>query len=322
MYGIGITIPHERLFGEGGIPLRYIREYYPLYVMSLPGLVVLLIFKFVPLYGLTLAFKDFNMFAGDGVIDSLVKSPWVGWSHFSSIFSEPEFVQIIGNTVIISVYKLLFLFVPPIALSLLLNEVRLTSFKRLIQTLLYMPHFLSWVVVFGLFYTLLGNFGLINQWLSDLGWGKVGFFTDPSLFRSLLVISEGWKETGWSMIVFLAAIASVGTEPYEAAKIDGANRFQLMWHITIPGILPVIVLIFILKVGHVLNAGFEQVLAMYNPAVYEVADIIQTYVYRVSLGRMDYSLGTAFGLFESVVAFVLIVGSNAICKKTLGRSIW
>jgi putative aldouronate transport system permease protein len=302
--------------------IRYMREYYPLYLMSLPGLAVLLLFKIIPLYGLTLAFKDFNMFAGDNVIDSIIKSDWVGWAHFEKIFTRPEFLLIIANTLIISIYKLAFLFIMPIVLALLLNEVRQVFFKRTIQTLVYMPHFLSWVVVFGLFYTLLGSFGVVNQLLSDLGWQKISFFTDPELFRSLLVVSEGWKETGWSTIIFLAAMTSISPELYEAAVIDGAGRYKRMWHITIPGILPVIVLIFILKVGHVLNAGFEQVLAMYNPAVYEVADIIQTYVYRVSLGRMDFSMGTAFGLFESVVAFILIVGSNSVSRRVLGRSIW
>jgi putative aldouronate transport system permease protein len=290
--------------------------------MSIPGLAVIIVFKIVPLYGLTLAFKDFNIFAGENIMDSILLSPWVGLDHFQSIFTRPEFLQIISNTIVISVYKLVFLFFPPILLSLLLNEVRSTGFKRTVQTLVYMPHFLSWAVVFGLFYTLLGNYGALNQLLAALGWEKISFFTDSDLFRSLLVVSEGWKEIGWSAIVFLAAMTSISPDLYEAARIDGANRYQRMWHISIPGILPVIVLIFIMKVGHILNAGFEQVLAMYNPAVYDVADIIQTYVYRVSLGRMDFSVGTGFGLFESVIAFILIVGSNAVCRRVLGRSIW
>ncbi|HZG77802.1 MAG TPA: ABC transporter permease subunit, partial [Paenibacillus sp.] len=171
-------------------------------------------------------------------------------------------------------------------------------------------------------YSLLGTYGVVNQMLEWFGLGPVRFFSDESIFRPLLVVSEGWKEVGWSAIIFLAAITSIDPQLYEAAVMDGANRFKRMIYITLPGILPVIVLMFILRVGNILNAGFEQILAMYNPAVYRVADVIQTYVYRVSLGQMDFSLGTALGLFESVIAFAIIVGANAVCRKTLGRSLW
>lgn len=311
-----------KLSAGGRRRTRYWAVHYSLYLMSLPGIAFLFLFKFTPLYGLTLAFKDFNIFAGDGVIDSIQRSPWVGWTHFERIFSEPEFLHVIGNTLIISIYKLIFLFPLPIALAVLLNEVRARTFKRAVQTLVYLPHFLSWVVVFGLFYSLLGTYGIVNQWIGQLGFEPVKFFTDPSLFRGLLVASDGWKDTGWSAIVFLAAITSIDPQQYEAATIDGANRFQRMMHITLPGMLPIIVLMLILRVGHILNAGFEQVLAMYNPSVYSVGDIIQTYIYRIGLGRMDYSMGTTLGLFESVVAFILIVSCNMICKRTLGRSIW
>lgn len=301
---------------------RYVRRNWDLYVMSLPGLLFLIVYKFIPIYGLTLAFKDFNMFVGNGVVDSVFKSPWVGWKHFERIFASSEFLQIITNTLLISIYKIVFLFPLPIILALLLNEVRLQWFKRSVQTLVYLPHFLSWVVIFGLFYSLLGTYGVVNQLLAWFDVEPIRFFSDASMFRSLLVVSEGWKEVGWSAIIFLAAITSIDPQLYEAAVMDGANRLKRMLHITVPGILPVIVLMFILRVGHILNAGFEQILAMYNPAVYRVADVIQTYVYRVSLGQMDFSLGTALGLFESVIAFVIIVGANAICRRTLGRSLW
>jgi len=301
---------------------RYAKRNWDLYLMSLPGLLFLIVYKFIPIYGLTLAFKDFNIFLGNGVVDAVFQSPWVGWKHFQRIFESSEFLQIIVNTLLISVYKIIFLFPLPIALAVLLNEVRLRWFKRSIQTLVYLPHFLSWVVIFGLFYSLLGTYGVVNQMLEWFGVGPVRFFSDESIFRPLLVVSEGWKEVGWSAIIFLAAITSIDPQLYEAAVMDGANRFKRMIYITLPGILPVIVLMFILRVGNILNAGFEQILAMYNPAVYRVADVIQTYVYRVSLGQMDFSLGTALGLFESVIAFAIIVGANAVCRKTLGRSLW
>lgn len=300
----------------------YFRKNYGLYLMSLPGLMFLIVYKFVPLYGLTLAFKDFNLFNGDTLLQSIVQSPWVGLKHFEKIFREPQFLQVIWNTLIISVYKLVFLFPVPIVLAVLLNELRLRLFKRWIQTIVYMPHFLSWVIVFGLFYSLLGSYGIVNQVLEAIGAGQFGFFTDPALFRSLLVFTEGWKESGWNTILFLAAMTSIDPQLYEAAVVDGANRFRRIWHITLPGIVPVIILVFILRVGHVLNAGFEQVLVMYNPSVYEVADIIQTYVYRIGLGKLDFSLSTALGLFESVVAFILIFTSNLASRRYLGKSIW
>ncbi|TBL70397.1 ABC transporter permease [Paenibacillus thalictri] len=293
-----------------------------LYLMSIPGLLFLVIYKFIPLYGLTLAFKDFNLFIGDNIIDSVVKSPWVGWKHFARIFHEPAFLQVIVNTLLISLYKLVFLFPVPILIALMLNELRIGWMKRWVQTIVYMPHFLSWVIVFGLFFSLLGSYGIVNQVLGAFGIESVSFFSDAGWFRSLLVFTDGWKDSGWNTILFLAAMTSIDPQQYEAAIVDGAGRFKRIWHITVPGIVPVIMLVFVLRLGQVLNAGFEQVLVMYNPAVYGVADIIQTYVYRIGLGKLDFSLSTALGLFESVVSFVLIMSSNGLSRRYLGRSIW
>jgi putative aldouronate transport system permease protein len=302
--------------------ISYFRKNYSLYLMSIPGLLFLIIYKFLPLYGLTLAFKDFNLFNGDTLLDSIIQSPWVGLQHFEKIFREQQFMQVIWNTLIISLYKLVVLFPVPIVIAVLLNEVRLRTFKRWIQTIVYMPHFLSWVIVFGLFYSLLGSYGIFNQILGFVGLEKLGFFTDPKLFRALLVFTEGWKESGWNTILFLAAMTSIDPQLYEAAVVDGANRFKRILHITLPGIVPIIILVFILRLGHILNAGFEQVLIMYNPSVYEVADIIQTYVYRIGLGKLDFSMSTALGLFESVVAFILIFSSNMASRRFLGKGIW
>ncbi|MFA6508525.1 MAG: ABC transporter permease subunit [Treponemataceae bacterium] len=295
---------------------------YELYLMSLPGLLFLCVYKFLPLYGLTLAFKQFNIFGGQTLLDSIAKSPWVGFFHFERLFSKPEFLRVLGNTLIISSYKIFFLFPLPILLALLLNEVRNRFFKRTIQTLIYIPHFLSWVVVFGLFYSLLGSYGIVNNLLRVAGIEPVRFFMDTSLFRGILVFTEGWKDVGWSTIVYLAALTAIDPELYEAAVVDGANRFRQITAITIPGIIPVVSLMLILRVGKILEAGSEQVLAMYNPSVYDVGDIIETYVYRIGLGQMDFSLGTALGLFNSVVAFLLIFFSNAFSRRLLGKSIW
>lgn len=301
---------------------KYFKKNYGLYLMMVPGLVFLFVYKFAPLYGLLLAFKDFNIFLGNNMFEAIVQSPWVGIENFKKIFNTPEIIRVIRNTIIISLYKLIFLFPLPIILALLLNEIRIYSYKRTIQTLVYMPYFLSWVIVFGLFYTLLGSDGLVNQFTSLFAIESISFLSEQSFFRPILVISEGWKTVGWGTIIFLAAIATVDPQEYEAAYIDGANRFQRMVYITLPGILPVIVLVLILQLGNILEVGFEQVLAFYNPAVYKVGDVIQTYVYRIGLGRSEFSLGTALGMFESIIAFVLIMTCNAFSRRRLGRSIW
>ena len=301
---------------------RYFRSNYDLYLMCIPGLAFLIVYKFTPLLGLSLAFKDFNLFAGDTIIDSIVQSPWVGMKHFNRIFEDEAFLKVIGNTLIISLYKLVFLFPIPILVAISLNELRIRWMKRWVQTIVYLPHFLSWVIIFGLFYSLFGSYGMINKLIEALGGHSISFFSDSSWFRSLLVFTEGWKETGWNTILFLAAMTAIDPQQHEAAVVDGAGRFKRIWHITIPGIVPVLMLVLVLRLGQILNAGFEQVLVMYNPAVYDVADIIQTFVYRIGLGKMDFSLSTALGLFESVVAFILVYSSNQLSKRYLGKSIW
>ncbi|OUS72208.1 protein lplB [Paenibacillus sp. MY03] len=301
---------------------RYFRMNYDLYLMCLPGLIFLVVYKFVPLLGLSLAFKDFNLFAGNNIIDSIMASPWVGMKHFNRIFEDEAFLRVISNTLIISLYKLVFLFPIPILVAISLNELRIRWMKRWVQTIVYLPHFLSWVIIFGLFYSLFGSYGMINKVIEAVGGQSISFFSDSSWFRSLLVFTEGWKETGWNTILFLAAMTAIDPQQQEAALIDGAGRFKRIWHITIPGIMPVIMLVLVLRLGQILNAGFEQVLVMYNPAVYDVADIIQTFVYRIGLGKMDFSLSTALGLFESVIAFILVYSSNQASKRFLGKSIW
>ncbi len=300
----------------------YLRQHPMLYVMLIPGLVFLIVYKFTPLYGILMAFKDYNIFAGANPIDAIAHSPWVGMSHFSKLFASSQFGKVLLNTLVINGYKIAFLFPLPIICAILLNEIRQRSVKRLLQTSIYVPYFFSWVIVFGIFYSLLGTYGIANTFLASLGLERIRFFTDTAVFRSLLVFTEGWKEIGYNTVIYLAAISGIDIGLYEAARIDGANKWRLIWNVTLPGLLPTIVLMLILKVGYILDTGFEQVLVFYNAAVYDVADIIQTYVYRLGMGQMNFSQSTALGLFNSVVAFVLIVGANAVSKKLLNRSIW
>ncbi|WP_010274148.1 ABC transporter permease [Paenibacillus senegalensis] len=288
-----------------------------LYVALMPGLIFLLIFKYTPMYGIIIAFKDFNIFQG------FAASPWVGLANFERLFSSPAFFNVFKNTLLISIYKIVFLFPLPIIVAILMNELRNMIFKRTIQTIVYLPHFLSWVIVSGLFLDLLStNGGLINRMIAALGGEPIAFFMNQEIFRSVLITSAGWKEVGWNTIVYLAALAGIDPQLYEAAKIDGANKFKQIIHITLPGLTPIILLMFILRLGNILEAGTEQILVMYNPMVYSVADVIGTYVYRIGLGEQDYSFSTAVGLFDSVIGFFLIITGNALARKYLQRGIW
>lgn len=301
---------------------KYFRANWVLYAMSIPGLVYVIGYKILPLIGLQLAFKDFNMFLGKGILDSMFKSPWVGLKHFEKIFSSPSFLRLLGNTLTISLMKLIICFPLPIILALMLNEVRSRAFSRICQTLVYMPHFLSWVIIHGIFVTLLSSNGFVNRLLTGIGLQEVGFYTNPQVFRWLLVFTEGWKETGWSAIVYLAALTSVDEELYDAAYVDGAGWLKRLFHITLPSILPIISLMLLLRVGNILNAGGEQILIMYNSTVYSTSDVLYTYIYRTGMGKLDFSSATALGLFESMVGFVLLVTCNGISRKALGRSLW
>jgi putative aldouronate transport system permease protein len=288
-----------------------------LYLLLIPGILTILLFKYIPMYGIVIAFKDFNIF------DGYAASPWVGWKHFEKLFISPDFILVFKNTLIISLLKIGFLFPLPIIVALLLYELKNIIFKRAVQTVIYLPHFLSWVIVSGLFIDLLSiNGGLINKVLVSFGMEPIAFFLNNSVFRSVLVTSAGWKETGWSTIVYLAAFATIDPQLYEAAKMDGAGRFKQLFHITLPGIVPIILLMFILRLGSILEAGTEQVLVMYNPTVYKVSDVIGSYVYRMGLGNQDYSFTTAVGLFESVISFALVITGNALSRKYLQRGLW
>lgn len=296
---------------------KLFRNNYDLYLLLIPGLIFLLLFKYAPMYGIIIAFQDFNIF------DGFMGSKWVGLDQFEKLIHSEEFYQVFINTLLISFYKIILLFPVPIIIALFLNEVRKAVFKKTIQTIIFLPHFLSWVIISGLFMNILSpSGGLVNQVIEWLGGTPISFFLDNHFFRSVVVFTAGWKESGWNAIIFIAAIAGIEQEQYEAASIDGAGRIRQMINITLPGILPTIILIFILRLGYVLEAGTEQILTMYNSVVYSSGDVIGTFVYRQGLGQQDYSFSTAVGLFNSVVGLILIVSGNELSKRLIKRSIW
>jgi len=301
---------------------RYFIKNYDLYLLLIPTLIFVFIFNIIPLYGITLAFKDYNMFAGETPWKSIGASEWVGLKYFINVFSRDDFLRALRNTLIISTYKIIFIFPLPIIFAIFLNEVKSVKFQKGLQLIVYLPHFLSWAVVAGIFVTLLSSTGVVNTILTDLGFERVKFMMDNNIFRKVLVFSDAWKEVGWSSIIYFAAIAGLDQECYESARVDGANRFQQMWHITVPGLMPTIILMLIIRVGNIMDAGFSQIFAMYNPTVYASSDIIGTYVYRMGLGKMDFSTGTAVGLFNSLIGLILVLSSNKLAKRATGKSIW
>lgn len=293
------------------------RKYGMLYVMLLPAIVTIFVFSYVPMYGIVIAFKEFWITKG------IMGSPWVGLANFETVFGLKKFWQVMRNTVEISMLRLLFGFPAPIILALLLNEVRQALFKRTIQTIVYLPHFISWVTISGILFVLLSNDGLVNNLLHAFGSAKIQFLSNNEMFRPLLILSALWKEVGWGTIIFLAAIAGVSPELYEAARVDGANRFKQMLHITLPSIAPVTTMLLILSVGSLMSGGgFDQVFNLYNPMVYESGDIIDTYIFRIGLTEGRYSMATTVGLFLNLINLIMLVTANKIAQKTSGNNIY
>nr|WP_127579622.1 ABC transporter permease subunit [Paenibacillus koleovorans] len=283
--------------------------------MFLPVAVYFVLFKYVPMGGLIIAFKNYNF------ADGLFGSPWVGFGQFTTLFANPQTLQIIRNTFILSMLSLLIGFPFPILLAILLNEVRRSAFKRWIQTLVYLPHFLSWVIVAGMVVTIFALDGVINNLVvSKLG-EPVAFLYKEGSWVTIYVGAGIWKGAGWSAIIYLAALSSVDPSLYESAGMDGANKWQQIRHITLPSIAPTIVIVFILSVGHVMEAGFDQVYTLQNSAVFRVSEVISTYTYKIGLQSLQFSLTTAIGLFESSVGFVLVLMTNAVARR-YGRGLW
>ena len=294
----------------------------PLYALLIPGIVLMIVFHYLPMFGLAIGFEKYDPFLGSSPMDAILKSPWVGLDNWNKLWGKTAFRRTIGNTFIISGMKVLIGFPIPILLALMINEVRNRPLKRTLQTVMYLPHFISWVIVSALFMNILGVNGIVNMAISAMGGKTVKFFMDNNWFRWVLLITSIWKESGWGTIVYLAAITGIDPELYDAARIDRANRVQQIWYITLPGIASTIVMMLILRLGGIMDAGFSQIFVMYNSTVYKTGDIIGTYVYREGLGKMNYSQGTIVGMFNSLINMVLLLGGNLLSRRIAERSIW
>jgi putative aldouronate transport system permease protein len=293
---------------------RDLRRNKHVYLMLLPVLLYYLIFHYGPMYGAVIAFEDFNPVKG------VLGSKWVGLQNFQDFFGSVYFGRLIFNTVAISVLDLIFGFPAPIILALLINELRWNPFKRVVQTVTYLPHFISVVVVVGMLVDFFSRDGLVNQLM--LTSNPVAYMQSPDWFRQLFVGSGIWQHVGWGSIVYLAAIATIDPQLYDAAKVDGADRFRQIWHITIPGMLPTIVILLILRMGMLMSVGYEKIILMYNPLTYETADVISTYVFRRGILQADFSFSAAVGLFNSAINFALLIVANRLSRRLSGHSLW
>lgn len=295
---------------------RNIQKYRIVYLMALPVLAYYLLFHYAPMYGASIAFRHYIPSRG------IQASAWVGLKHFDSFFRSYYFERLIRNTLLISLYSIVFGFPAPILLALLLNEVKCSWYKRTVQTVTYLPHFLSMTVICGMILNFFASGGVVNSILTALGGEKRAFLLDPGYFRSIYIGSDIWQGVGWGSIVYLAALSGIDPALYEAARIDGANRFRQAVHITIPGILPTIVVLFILRVGSMMNVGHEKIILLYNNMIMETADVISTFVYRKGLLDANYSYSAAVGLFNSAINFGLVVLTNALSRAVKQTTLW
>ncbi|GIN69724.1 sugar ABC transporter permease [Bacillus sp. J14TS2] len=311
-----VLIPsRSRKIGKLGRDLISQRQ---LQIMAILGVIWMIIFNYIPMYGLIISFKEYS------VIKSISEAPWVGLMHFREFIEDDNFWIVIKNTLGISSIKLLIGFPLPIIFALLMNELTSLKFKKAVQTITYLPHFLSWVVLGGILTTWLADVGIMNDILIGLGLTneRLNFLAEPDYFWAIVIISDIWKELGWSAIIYLAAIAGVSPELYEASTIDGANKFQRMWHVTLPSIRPTITILFILAVGGVLNTNFDQILVLRNSLNESASNVIDIYVYQVGIQNARYSYATAVGLLKSVIAFILLLSANKITKRLDGTSLF
>ncbi|MCR8635824.1 ABC transporter permease [Paenibacillus radicis (ex Xue et al. 2023)] len=303
--------PYAAYRGNAGSSLlRYVIKKKWSYFMLLPGVLYFIIFKYFPMWGVIIAFQNYQPFLG------LFHSPWVGLEHFHTFFSDASFWQLFRNTAILAVYNLVFYFPVPIIVALMLNEVRTAVFKRFVQTVIYIPHFVSWVVVIGMayvFFTTEG--GVINELIARMFGQKLNLLVSASWFRPMMMFEVIWKDTGWGTIIFLAALAGVDPQLYEAARMDGAGRMRQLWHITLPAIRSTIVVLLILRLGHFLDTGFEQIFLSLNAMNREIGEVFETYVYRMGIQQGRFSYSTAVGLFKSVIGLILVAGANYLAKK-------
>ncbi|OCT12895.1 sugar ABC transporter permease [Paenibacillus pectinilyticus] len=288
-----------------------------LLLLFLPALIYYLLFKYVPMFGILISFKNYNTFKG------VWASDWVGLKYYSLFFHSPDFLKLLKNTVLLGVTKVIFGFPAPIILALMLNEVRRAVLKRFVQSISYLPHFISNVVVVSMMFLFLSpTSGLINNVIEWLGYDSINFMQNQHYFRAIYILSEIWQHVGWETIIYLAALSAIDPQLYEAARVDGANRKHQLLHITLPGIRPAIIILFILNIGHVLDIGFEKVLLMQNPSIYATADVLSTYVYRTGIQSMNYSYATAIDLFTSIINLIFILTANWISRRTSETSLW
>lgn len=287
---------------------RMKREKY-IYLLLLPGVLYFIIYRYVPMAGLVIAFKDFNPFVG------FADSDWVGLKHFARIFEGSEVTQVLMNTIQISLLQIFVAFPVSIVLALMLNELRNAALKRFIQSMIYLPHFLSWVVVVGIFVVFLREEGLVNSVLSQFGIEAIPFLTDPAFFKPIVIVQVIWKEAGWGTIIFLAALSGVNPSLYEAAVIDGASRWRQLWHVTLPAIRSVIIILFILRLGGVMDTGFEQIFLMLNPFNMDTGNVLDTYVYFKGIQQGNLGFATAVGMFKGLIGLVLVLAANRLAKR-------
>jgi len=304
---------------KSGLSSRIVRDFLMnkyLYMMMIPVIVYYVIFHYIPMYGAIIAFKDYAPIKG------IMGSDWVGLKHFADFFNSYYFERVLKNTILISLYTLIFEFPAPIILALLINEVRHRMFKKVVQTITYMPYFISLVVICGIITDFTNADGLINRFFMMLGYDGQAMLQKPQLFRPIYVLSEIWQRIGWESIIYIAALMGIDQEQYEAARMDGASRLKQMFYITIPGILPIITIMFILRMGNMLNVGFEKIILLYNSVTYETADVISSFVYRKGLLEFGWSYSAAVGLFNSVINLTLLIGANYISRKISKNSLW
>lgn len=292
------------------LTVEHIQKYWILYLMMIPATVLLILFTYGPMYGIIMAFQDFTVFKG------YTGSPFVGLKHFQRLFSDPLFYRLFKNTFMVGVLDFLFSFPAPLIFALILNEVRKVRFKSVVQSISYLPHFfIPLVVMVGIIFELFGSYGIINSLLSSLGMEPISFFTKSEWFLPLYIGSGVWKTIGWGSIIYMGALTNIDSTLYEAADMDGANRWHKMWHVTLPSLRPTVVTLFILNAGGIMQVGFEKVFLMSSPATYEVSDVLSTYVYRQGILNSDFSYSAAVGLFNNIVALLFVLLANKIAKK-------
>ncbi|MDB2406987.1 ABC transporter permease subunit [Jannaschia sp.] len=295
----------------------HLKREWQLYVMLVPTIIWLILFLYKPMYGLQIAFKDYSIFRG------VAGSPWIGFEHFERLFESDQFVRALRNTVIMSFYTLLFGFPMPILLALMFNEILNATFKKTAQTIVYLPHFISSVIIAGIVITAFSpSAGIVNTVIGWFGLDPIYFLTKPEWFRPIFVGTGIWQEAGFQSIVYLAAIAGVSPTLYESAVVDGASRWQMMWKITLPSILPTIIIMLIIRIGNILEVSFEMIILLYQPATYETADVVNTYIFRQGIQAGQYDFAAAAGLFNAVVAFALVMTANGIAKRYSRTSLW